>query len=214
MRGIPLTHRDHAQSCIFVTGRRKIEEDTLDWASLVRPNQTVVVYMGLAGLETICGGLLRHGLPPETPAALIEQGTTAAQVVHTGTVGTLASAIEGKRGACTDARHRRRSRSSAGQAGLVSPAPQPGIGVRLPHRERRNQSAASALKDPLLDRDHRRLDPRAHFELAQNGAYVQLDRPVGDAEVAGDLLVALPFGEVAKNFELARRERRETVRTA
>ena len=93
--GIPLTHRDHAQSCIFVTGRRKIEEDTLDWDSLVRPNQTVVIYMGLAGLETICGGLLRHGLPPETPAALIEQGTTAAQVVHTGTVGTLASIIEG-----------------------------------------------------------------------------------------------------------------------
>ena len=94
--GIPLTHRDHAQSCIFVTGRRKIEEDTLDWDSLVRPNQTVVIYMGLAGLETICGGLLRHGLAPETPAALIEQGTTAAQVVHTGTVGTLASTIEGK----------------------------------------------------------------------------------------------------------------------
>ena len=94
--GIPLTHRDHAQSCIFVTGRRKIEEDTLDWDSLVRPNQTVVVYMGLAGLETICNGLLRHGIPPETPAALIEQGTTAAQVVHTGTVGTLPSAIAGK----------------------------------------------------------------------------------------------------------------------
>ena len=94
--GIPLTHRDHAQSCIFVTGRRKIEEDTLDWDSLVRPNQTVVVYMGLAGLETIFDGLLRHGLAPETPAALIEQGTTAAQVVHTGTVGTLASIIEGK----------------------------------------------------------------------------------------------------------------------
>ena len=94
--GIPLTHRDHAQSCIFVTGRRKIEEDTLDWDSLVRPNQTVVIYMGLAGLETICDGLLRHGLAPETPAALIEQGTTAAQVVHTGTVGTLASTIEGR----------------------------------------------------------------------------------------------------------------------
>ena len=93
--GIPLTHRDHAQSCIFVTGRRKIEEDTLDWDSLVRPNQTVVIYMGLAGLGTICDGLLRHGLAPETPAALIEQGTTAAQVVHTGTVGTLASIIEG-----------------------------------------------------------------------------------------------------------------------
>ena len=94
--GIPLTHRDHAQSCIFVTGRRKIEEETLDWGSLVRPNQTVVIYMGLAGLGDICDGLLRHGLPPETPAALIEQGTTAAQVVHTGTVGTLASSIEGK----------------------------------------------------------------------------------------------------------------------
>ena len=94
--GIPLTHRDHAQSCIFVTGRRKIDDDTLDWDSLVRPNQTVVIYMGLAGLETICDGLLRHGLSPATPAALIEQGTTAAQVVHTGTVGTLASIIEDK----------------------------------------------------------------------------------------------------------------------
>ena len=79
-----------------MTGRRKIEEDTLDWDSLVRPNQTVVVYMGLAGLETICDGLLRHGLAPETPAALIEQGTTAAQVVHSGTVGTLPSIIEGE----------------------------------------------------------------------------------------------------------------------
>ena len=95
--GIPLTHREHAQSCIFVTGRRKIEEETLDWDSLVRPNQTVVVYMGLAGLETICNGLLRHGLAPGTPAALIEQGTTAAQAVHTGTVGTLVSIVEGKR---------------------------------------------------------------------------------------------------------------------
>ena len=95
--GIPLTHREHAQSCIFVTGRRKIEEETLDWDSLVRPNQTVVIYMGLAGLETICNGLLRHGLPPQTPAALIEQGTTTAQVVHAGTVGTLASIVEGKR---------------------------------------------------------------------------------------------------------------------
>ena len=94
--GIPLTHREHAQSCIFVTGRRKIEEETLDWDSLVRPNQTVVIYMGLAGLDTICNGLLRHGLPPQTPAALIEQGTTTAQAVHTGTVGTLASIIEGK----------------------------------------------------------------------------------------------------------------------
>ena len=95
--GIPLTHREHAQSCIFVTGRRKIGEETLDWDSLVRPNQTVVIYMGLAGLDTICNGLLRHGLAPETPAALIEQGTTSAQAVHTGTVGTLASIVEESR---------------------------------------------------------------------------------------------------------------------
>ena len=96
LRGDPLTHREHAQSCVFVTGRRKIEEETLDWDSLVRPNQTVVIYMGLAGLDSICDGLLRHGLAPETPAALIEQGTTAAQVVHTATVGTLASIVEGE----------------------------------------------------------------------------------------------------------------------
>ena len=95
--GIPLTHREYAQSCIFVTGRRKIGEETLDWDSLVRPNQTVVIYMGLAGLDTICNGLLRHGLAPETPAALIEQGTTSAQAVHTGTVGTLAAIVEGRR---------------------------------------------------------------------------------------------------------------------
>ena len=95
--GIPLTHRDHAQSCIFVTGRGKIGEQTLDWDSLVRPNQTVVIYMGLAGLDRICDGLLRHGLSPETPAALIEQGTTEAQAVTAGTVGTLASIVEGKR---------------------------------------------------------------------------------------------------------------------
>ena len=95
--GIPLTHRAYAQSCIFVTGRRKREEQTLDWDSLVRPNQTVVIYMGLAGLDTIFDGLLRHGLEPDTPAALVEQGTTAAQNVYTGTVGTLPAIIEGKR---------------------------------------------------------------------------------------------------------------------
>ena len=95
--GIPLTHREHAQSCIFVTGRRGIGETTLDWDSLVRPNQTVVIYMGLAGLDTIFDGLLRHGLSPDTPAALIEQGTTEAQSVITGTVGTLPSVVEGRR---------------------------------------------------------------------------------------------------------------------
>ena len=212
--GIPLTHRDHAQSCIFVTGRRKIEEDTLDWDSLVRPNQTVVIYMGLAGLETICDGLLRHGLAPETPAALIEQGTTAAQVVHTGTVGTLASNIVGKGVRAPTLAIVGDVVRLRGQAGLVSPPSQPGIRVHLPDHRLRNASAASALKDSLLDRDHRRLDPRPHFELPQNRAHVQLDRAVGDAEVASDLLVALSFREMTENLELARRERRESVRAA
>ncbi len=92
--GIPLTHRKYAQSCIFVTGHRKTGEETLDWDSLVRPNQTVVIYMGLAGLDTIFSGLVRHGLSPETPAALIEQGTTTAQAVHAGTLGTLPAIVE------------------------------------------------------------------------------------------------------------------------
>ena len=95
--GIPLTHRKYAQSCIFVTGHRQTGEETLDWDSLVRPNQTVVIYMGLAGLDAIFGGLVRHGLPPDTPAALIEQGTTSAQAVHAGTVGTLPAIVERER---------------------------------------------------------------------------------------------------------------------
>ena len=151
--GIPLTHREHAQSCIFVTGRRKIGEETLDWDSLVRPNQTVVIYMGLAGLDTICNGLLRHGLAPETPAALIEQGTTSAQAVHTGTVGTLASIVEESRPPGADPDHRRRSRPPAGQAGLVPPAPERGIGLRLPrHGPRlRAGSRAPALRRPTRE---------------------------------------------------------------
>ena len=95
--GIPLTHRKYAQSCIFVTGHRKTGEETLDWDSLVRPNQTVVIYMGLAGLDAIFGGLVCHGLSPDTPAALIEQGTTSAQAVHAGTVGTLPAIVERER---------------------------------------------------------------------------------------------------------------------
>ena len=207
--GIPLTHREYAQSCIFVTGRRKIGEETLDWDSLVRPNQTVVIYMGLAGLDTICNGLLRHGLAPETPAALIEQGTTSAQAVHTGTVGTLAAIVEGRR-------PRAPTLVIVGEVVRLRDklAWYRGIGFRLPHHGPRAGNQASALKDPLLDRDDRRLHPRSHFELCQDRAHVELHRPVGDAEGAGDLLVALPFREMAENFALARGERREPVPSA
>lgn len=87
--GIPLTHRDHAQSCIFVTGHLKDGTMNLDWDALVRPKQTVVVYMGLHGLDMLCAELIKHGLPRSTPIAIVQQGTTQNQRVITGTLATL-----------------------------------------------------------------------------------------------------------------------------
>lgn len=87
--GIPLTHRDYSQSCTFVTGHTQDGKMNLNWDNLVQPHQTVVFYMGLTGLAIISQELITHGLPAETPAALIEQGTTANQRVHIGTIETL-----------------------------------------------------------------------------------------------------------------------------
>jgi uroporphyrin-III C-methyltransferase / precorrin-2 dehydrogenase / sirohydrochlorin ferrochelatase len=87
--GIPLTHRDHAQSCIFVTGHLKDGTMNLDWDALARPKQTVVVYMGLHGLDTLCAELIKHGMPNTTPIAIVQQGTTQNQRVITGTLATL-----------------------------------------------------------------------------------------------------------------------------
>jgi uroporphyrin-III C-methyltransferase/precorrin-2 dehydrogenase/sirohydrochlorin ferrochelatase len=92
--GIPLTHRDYAQSCVFVTGHLKDGSINLDWDALARPQQTVVVYMGLIGLPVICRELVARGLPENLPAALIEQGTTAEQRVFTGTLTTLPGIVE------------------------------------------------------------------------------------------------------------------------
>ena len=89
--GIPLTHRDHAQSCIFVTGHLKDGSMKLDWDMLARPKQTIVVYMGLLGLETLCSELVAHGMPESTAAAIVQQGTTQNQRVVTGTLATLPS---------------------------------------------------------------------------------------------------------------------------
>jgi len=87
--GIPLTHRDHAQSCVFVTGHLKDGTMNLDWDMLARPKQTVVVYMGLHGLETLCAKLIKHGLPGTTPIAIVQQGTTQNQRVVSGSLATL-----------------------------------------------------------------------------------------------------------------------------
>ncbi len=88
--GIPLTHRDHAQSVVFVTGHLKDGSVGLDWPALVRPQQTVVVYMGLSGIKELAEGFIQHGKPASTPAALIESATTDRQRVFTGTLETLA----------------------------------------------------------------------------------------------------------------------------
>ena len=87
--GIPLTHRDFAQSCIFVTGHLKDGTMNLDWPGLARPHQTVVFYMGLHGLPVLCRELAAHGLPDATPAAIVQQGTTNRQRVLIGTLATL-----------------------------------------------------------------------------------------------------------------------------
>lgn len=92
--GIPLTHRDHAQSCVFVTGHLKDGSMNLDWQALARPHQTVVVYMGLLGVETLCAKLVEHGMDAATPAALIQQGTTANQRVLSGTLSSLPSIVQ------------------------------------------------------------------------------------------------------------------------
>ena len=92
--GIPLTHRDHAQSCIFVTGHLKEGGMNLDWEMLARPNQTIVVYMGLHGLKILCSKLIAHGLPESTPAAIVQQGTTQNQRVVCGTLATLPTVAE------------------------------------------------------------------------------------------------------------------------
>lgn len=87
--GIPLTHRDYAQACVFVTGHLKNNKVDLNWPMLVHPQQTVVIYMGLHGLSVICQQLIKHGRDEKTPAALVQQGTTDSQKVIIADLKTL-----------------------------------------------------------------------------------------------------------------------------
>lgn len=79
--GIPLTHRDHAQSVRFVTAHSGDSLDGLDWATLARERQTLALYMGVAGLGTIRDQLTRHGRASSTPVAIVENGSRANQRV-------------------------------------------------------------------------------------------------------------------------------------
>ena len=95
--GIPLTHRDYAQSVTFVAGHLKGGYADLDWHHLANPRQTVVIYMGLIGLPVICSKLIEHGLPVGTPVAVIEKGTTPEQRIITGTLTTMPEKIKSEK---------------------------------------------------------------------------------------------------------------------
>lgn len=87
--GIPLTHRDFAQRCLFVTGHLKDGTADLDWPALVHTQQTVVIYMGLNGLPDICRQMIAHGASPKLPIAVVQDGSIASQNVVTGTLDNM-----------------------------------------------------------------------------------------------------------------------------
>jgi uroporphyrin-III C-methyltransferase len=88
--GIPLTHRDHACTLVFATGHLREDRTVgLDWELLARPHQTVVIYMGVGALPTICEQLIAHGLPADTPAAVVENATLPSERCLAATLATL-----------------------------------------------------------------------------------------------------------------------------
>lgn len=91
--GIPLTHRDYAQSVRFVTGHLKSDNTNLQWPELANPTQTLVFYMGLVGLKEICESLISHGRASTTPVALIEKGTTQEQRVLISDLASIADVV-------------------------------------------------------------------------------------------------------------------------
>ena len=92
--GIPLTHRDYAQSVRFVTGHLKNDSCNLPWSDFVQNNQTLVFYMGLVGLPIIVRELIAHGMSPDMPVALISRGTTPEQEVVSGALTDIVGRVE------------------------------------------------------------------------------------------------------------------------
>ncbi len=95
--GIPLTHRDYSQSVAFVTGHLKDGNFNLNWDGIAKPNQTLVIYMGLVGIDALCQELISHGLVKNTPVALVQQGTTRHQRVIVGDLETMPDMVKKKR---------------------------------------------------------------------------------------------------------------------
>ncbi|PVY78228.1 uroporphyrin-III C-methyltransferase/precorrin-2 dehydrogenase/sirohydrochlorin ferrochelatase/uroporphyrin-III C-methyltransferase [Tamilnaduibacter salinus] len=91
--GIPLTHRDHAQSVRFVTGHLKNDSCDLPWDDFVQSHQTLVFYMGLVGLPVIVRELVAHGMRPDMPVALVSKGTLPDQQTVTGTLETIVGTV-------------------------------------------------------------------------------------------------------------------------
>ena len=89
--GIPLTHRDHAQACVFVTGHGKDGKIDLDWTALLQPRQTVAIYMGLRNIEALTREFVARGADADLPAAIVDNATRPNQRVVVGTLGTLAA---------------------------------------------------------------------------------------------------------------------------
>ncbi|MBP6644534.1 MAG: uroporphyrinogen-III C-methyltransferase [Burkholderiaceae bacterium] len=92
--GIPLTHRDHAQRCVFVTGHLKDGSADLDWPLLVRSGQTVVIYMGLSGLPSISREMIANGASPDCPVAVVQDGSLSTQKTVLGTLSNIAHKVE------------------------------------------------------------------------------------------------------------------------
>ena len=89
--GIPLTHRDYSQSCIFITGHEKNGKLNINWSNLIHENQTIVIYMGLNSLPIIVQNLIDSGMRKNMPIALVQEGTTEKQKVMVSTISRVIS---------------------------------------------------------------------------------------------------------------------------
>ncbi len=92
--GIPLTHRDYAQSVVFATGHLRDNSVDLNWTALAQPHQTVVIYMGIGGLAIIASKMIEHGLPSTTPVAVVHKATLPEQKIVIGNLSTIEALVE------------------------------------------------------------------------------------------------------------------------